>query len=325
MEELKFVSLKTQNQKVRAPRITWRRIKNGVIQSLAISFAAIVAATLLMSLCVLLSTCAEGKPDPAEFVGPIGPAKPKPAFDAGQGGSSSGGFGGKGGEPSSGGSSGTWVTAGTGGSAGSSEIVASGGSFATAGTGGSLYGVGGSSSLGCDLVGQETCTGLDEDCDGLIDCQDPDCAKMGVCQALDAGNCNGETAIHLYYQGPAWVGTNSLYAWWMPPGLPPRTWGVVDECLDLLANDGQLDCIFHVPHCTTSFEFQVFLPYSRYWGDISCSVNGGCGSTIGNVALVIQGTPLQYYFKSNGIKDPNCNGNGCDPYPYKNGLVDFVP
>lgn len=316
MEELKFVSLKTQNQKVRAPRITWRRIKSGIIQSLAISFAAIVAATLLMSLCILLSTCAEGKPDPAEFVGPVGPSKPKPVLDAGQGGSSAGGSNNAGGMP---GSAGSYSSPGAGGSSESSP----GGSFGSASSGGS-YGTGGSSPNACDLVGKETCTGLDEDCDGLVDCQDPDCASQPTCAPYDAGNCSGELAIHLLYQGPVWPGTNSLYAWWMPPGQVPHAWSVIDECADMSASDGKLDCIFHVPHCATGFEFQVFLPYSRFWGDMSCSVNGGCGDTIGSVALDVQGTQLLYSFKSNGDKDPNCSG-GCDPYPYKNGLVDFVP
>ena len=105
----------------------------------------------------------------------------------------------------------------------------------------------------------ESCdNGLDDDCNGKMDCEDPACATADVCKpkpapAQDAGSVSGDAFVHLAYHGPISAGAILLQAWWQPPNVAPRGWGSVTECVDVTSGDGILDCTFSLPHGTTSF------------------------------------------------------------------------
>lgn len=135
----------------------------------------------------------------------------------------------------------------------------------------------------------------------------------GDSSSFDVGTSNVCTVpVTLSYVGPATPGSLWVEAWWQPPSAPPRPWGVISECVDVVPGDGLLGCTFNVPCGTMSFEFQVYLPNARYWGDTS-STTGGHGSTVGTVSLRTPSGPLAY------VMIPNPWGN-----PWQNGFVSAV-
>ncbi len=187
----------------------------------------------------------------------------------------------------------------------------------------------------------ESCTnGIDDDCNGKTDCDDPACTSDPACTHSSSGGASGSggtssngkgsnsggstgsgghypvgsVQIHLHYSGPVIPGLTVLQAWWQPMNGAPRTWGTVTECVDTQPGDGMLDCIFHVPHGTTSFVFQIDLPNGRFWGDESCTT-GGCGSTVGTVSLKADGSDLSVDMVPNNTKGQ----------PYYNARVNSFP
>ncbi|MFA5186087.1 MAG: hypothetical protein WC551_06365 [Patescibacteria group bacterium] len=164
---------------------------------------------------------------------------------------------------------------------------------------------------------------IDDDCDGLTDCEDPACQGATECQPKSdagtpgsggSGTGNGMTQLHLVYSGPASPGSIKLMAWWQPPSGPARPWADVAECVDSQPGDGKLDCTFNVQSSSSPFEFQVYLPDGRFWGDENCS-SGGCGSTVGTVSLSGPNGQLMITLVPN---NPN-------NLPYFNGHVQNIP
>lgn len=119
--------------------------------------------------------------------------------------------------------------------------------------------------------------------------------------------------VHVTYAGPAIPGTHWIEGWWKWVG-GARAWGKISECADPIADDGKLDCAFSVPCGTSPFEFQIYLPDGRFWGDTSFDPTGGMGSTIGTVALSTSKGPLGMTLV------PNPKGA-----PYYNGRVGTIP
>lgn len=168
----------------------------------------------------------------------------------------------------------------------------------------------------------EDCTNtIDDDCNGLTDCDDPACNGIPACAPSspdagvpDAGGGDSSVPLHFVYNGPAMVGTIQLFAWWQPPQAKVREWNLVAECQDAVPGDGILDCTFSVPSGTSPFEFQVNLPNGGFWGDESCNPLGGCGSPVGNVTVQ---TP-------NGKLAVTMKQNNKDGLPYFNGRVESI-
>jgi|GEM_PF-1329118 len=122
-------------------------------------------------------------------------------------------------------------------------------------------------------------------------------------------------SITLSYIGPVAPGYIWIEAWWQPPKTGPRSWGKITECVDTMPGDGKLDCTFSLPYGTSPFEFQMYLPDGRYWGDKSYDPKGGHGSTIGTVTLTSPYGLIIYTLKPNNP----------DGKPYYNGYVVYVP
>lgn len=155
---------------------------------------------------------------------------------------------------------------------------------------------------------------IDDDCNGMTDCEDPACTTSLDCRS--ASDADGASAqVRLQYVGAPTSGGITLRAWWQPPTGEPRRWDTVDECIDFTSSDSAFDCTFSLPHSTTSFEFQVELATGAFWGDQSCDPLGGCGQNIGTVTLTADGSALVYTLIPNNT----------DSQPYMNGLVSFIP
>ncbi|MFH1620742.1 MAG: M23 family metallopeptidase [Patescibacteria group bacterium] len=168
-----------------------------------------------------------------------------------------------------------------------------------------------SCSWGTCMPYPEVCNNtIDDDCNGLVDCADPACSDNSVCTT---GNNN--STLHLVYGGPVIPGSIHLEGWWQPPNALPRQWGNITECGDAVAGDGWLDCEFLLPTGTSPFEFQIILPDGRFWGDKSCSPQGGCGNTVGNLFLFSQG----------GLVNIEMIPNNTEGSLYFNGRVPIVP
>lgn len=122
--------------------------------------------------------------------------------------------------------------------------------------------------------------------------------------------------VLLHYEGPIVPGSHELQGMWDPPGplfydWVPTTFAL---CPDLVAGDGELDCLLDMPSGTTNFLFTIHLPDGRWWGDMSCFPTGGCGQSIGTVTLTGPNGELAYQYQNNG-QGPN----------YWNGWVPLVP
>jgi hypothetical protein len=118
--------------------------------------------------------------------------------------------------------------------------------------------------------------------------------------------------LHFHYASPL-QGSLHVEGWWIPPTGPYQSWHALQECADMNTADAVLDCDLSVPCGSRHFEFQVYLPGNRYWGDHACD-SGGCGAPLGVVTLTHEGTNVSYTFT------PNPWGP-----PYYNGLLDLVP
>lgn len=149
---------------------------------------------------------------------------------------------------------------------------------------------------------------IDDDCDGATDCADAACTASSSCT-------EGTVELHVSYAGPASPGSIHLEAWWQPPNAPPRPWGTVPECADGASGDGLLDCTFAVPAGTSPFEFQVILPDGRFWGDLSCTPQGGCGNTVGTLTVT----------SGNGSVAVSLVPNNQNNQPYYNGWIANLP
>ncbi len=184
----------------------------------------------------------------------------------------------------------------------------------------------------CGTAGQRVCEGpsctwgkcapfpencsntIDDDCNGLVDCADPACASSPECTSSKDAGVSGTVTVKVAYVGPASPGLVSFDGWWKPPSGAVRAWGKISECADTISGDGKLDCSFTVPSGTSPFEFQIYLPDGRFWGDTSFDPTGGKGATIGSVTLSTSKGPLTVTFV------PNPKGA-----PYYNGHVDAIP
>ncbi len=119
-------------------------------------------------------------------------------------------------------------------------------------------------------------------------------------------------ALRLLYQAPV-GGPFQIMGWWEAPDGVNRSWEVI-PCPDADSSDDQLECDLPVPAGSPVFEFQIYLPDERYWGDHSCGPKGGCDQPIGSVTLTSAGMDVPVTFV------PNPEGA-----PYYNGQVAPVP
>ncbi len=163
-------------------------------------------------------------------------------------------------------------------------------------------------------------TDVPDQVDSSVVSADPEDAEVASVSDVSVGEDTNSTVredancripVSFSYLGPAMPGTIWIEAWWQPPSEPPRPWGVVTECPDPIAGDGSLECLFSLPCGTASFEFQVYLPGAKYWGDES--VTGGNGSPIGTVSVFTTSGNLPY------VLIPNPKG-----VPYMNGFIASV-
>lgn len=104
------------------------------------------------------------------------------------------------------GSVGTWVIGGASGSVTEATLSQGGGSWGSGGTGGNVSSGGFTNTSACVAGGTENCTdGIDNNCDGLIDCADSTCRSAGYqCVAVP----------------PGWVGPVAI--WQGSPGSAPQ-------------------------------------------------------------------------------------------------------
>lgn len=170
----------------------------------------------------------------------------------------------------------------------------------------------------CRPYSEDCVNTIDDDCNGLTDCDDPACSADPVCDngsSSSSGGGSSFTQLHLAYTGPQAPGLIHLEGWWQPPNDATRNWAPVSDCTDATSGDGALDCTFSLPSDSSPFEFQVYLPDGRYWGDRSCSPQGGCGSTVGSLTLTGPNGPIAVSLVPN---NPN-------NLPYFNGHVDQIP
>lgn len=140
-------------------------------------------------------------------------------------------------------------------------------------------------------------------------------SDAGVSDAGLSGGSSDSVSVTLSYNGPAASGSIWIEAWWQPPKASVRPWGKVAECVDAIPGDGKLVCTFSLPSGTAPFEFQVYLPDGRFWGDMSFDATGGRGSTIGSVSLTT----------SKGALAVTMAPNNPSGQPYYNGRVSSVP
>lgn len=161
-----------------------------------------------------------------------------------------------------------------------------------------------------------SCT-CDQDRKGAQECMD-DGRSFGACICESQNENSGspmspphDDPLHLQYQSPT-AGELSIQGWWRNPDGSTRPWGNI-PCLDPDATDDLLECDLPVPSGASAFEFQVFIPDSKYWGDHSC-ISGGCNHPLGALMLTAKEMTLVYTFVPNGT----------GPL-YYNGYLMFVP
>jgi len=129
-----------------------------------------------------------------------------------------------------------------------------------------------------------------------------------------SGTTSTSTSFVLKYESPI-AGAISLSGWWRNPDGTNREWNPITECVDTNVNDRMLECVLPIRSGSSTFEFQVNLSDGRFWGDQSCSPNGGCGKSIGILTLLKGNQSVGYEMKVNNTKGE----------PYYNGFVALVP
>lgn len=127
----------------------------------------------------------------------------------------------------------------------------------------------------------------------------------------DAGSPQS-TSLHVAYVSPV-SGSLRIEGWTKLQDGTNISWHIVTECADVNPSDNLLECDLPVPSGSQRFEFQVYLPNGKYWGDHACD-SGGCGQPLGQLTLTKGGSPVSWTFT------PNNAGA-----PYYNGLVSPVP
>jgi len=122
--------------------------------------------------------------------------------------------------------------------------------------------------------------------------------------------------IRFRYDGPVLSGLHEFQGMWDPPGEAFYDWTPATSalCPDLTSGDGSLECLLDMPSGTVNFLFTVKLPDGRWWGDLTCTPTGGCGSPVGQVTLEGPSGSVAYDLVS--------NGSGPD---YRNGFVAVLP
>ena len=168
----------------------------------------------------------------------------------------------------------------------------------------------------CAPYPEDCANTIDDDCNGFVDCADPVCGGLPACAPSppDPPEADG-TTVQFVYTGPVAPGMIHLEAWWQSPNDAAQPWGTVAGCVDEQAGDGVLDCSFVLPSGTSPFEFQIVLPDGRFWGDLSCSPQGGCGATVGT--LSVNGP--------NGNLAVSMVANNPNNQPYFNGHIETIP
>ncbi len=168
----------------------------------------------------------------------------------------------------------------------------------------------------CEPFPEDCANTIDDDCNGFVDCADPVCVGVSACAPSppDPPGVDG-AVVQFVYTGPVAPGMIHLEAWWQSPNAAAQPWGTVAGCVDGQAGDGVLDCSFVLPPGTSPFEFQIVLPDGRFWGDLSCSLQGGCGATVGT--LSVNGP--------NGNLAVSMVANNPNNQPYFNGHIETIP
>ncbi len=169
----------------------------------------------------------------------------------------------------------------------------------------------------CEPFPEDCANTIDDDCNGFVDCADLMCDGVSACAPSppDPPPAEDGTTVQFVYTGPVTPGTIHLDAWWQGPNNVSQSWGTVAECVDMQEGDGILDCSFTLPSGTSPFEFQIVLPDGRFWGDLSCSPQGGCGATVGT--LSVNGP--------NGNLAVSLVANNPNNQPYFNGHIETIP
>jgi hypothetical protein len=168
----------------------------------------------------------------------------------------------------------------------------------------------------CEPFPEDCINTIDDDCNGFVDCADPVCGGLPACAPAPPDPSGAsDTTVQFVYTGPVAPGTIHLDAWWQLPNGTSQSWGTVAECVDVQAGDGALNCAFALPSGTSPFEFQIVLPDGRFWGDLSCSPQGGCGATVGT--LSVNGP--------NGSLAVSMVANNPNNQPYFNGHIETIP
>ena len=117
------------------------------------------------------------------------------------------------------------------------------------------------------------------------------------------------------YDGPI-VGAIQFRGMWNPPGPAFYDWtpSTFAFCADASFDDARLECVLDMPSGTENFLFTVQLSDGRWWGDVSCTSDGGCGATVGSVTL----------FNSVGAVPYDLVPNDASAF-YMNGFVSVIP
>lgn len=130
------------------------------------------------------------------------------------------------------------------------------------------------------------------------------------------GLVSASPSLHLRYEGPI-PGPYRIGGWWKAlDGRGDVTWETsLLTCEDGYPNDTLFECdLLMIPSGLQDFQFQIYLPDGRFWGDESCDPTGGCGEPVGDLFLTSGSSSIFYEMI------PNPSGA-----PYYNGWLSVVP